>query len=249
MAGIWLLPAVSPRVGWFVVITLGFFLGSVPFCHLLPRVFMGKDICALSDDGNPGAANVFKLCGVPMGILCLVCDLGKGFLPVFAAERMMAAFPPPALTTVGADAFDIRFGLAIAAPVVGHAMGIFRGFKGGKAIAASFGALIGLLFAKPMSPAVFVLAALYILFSTLIKIYPNRRRSILTFILFALIAGGYSVMTGMISVALGCAIISAVVIYKHATAPLTAKELAQTEKGRQLSSTNSASTNSASAGK
>ena len=66
MAGIWLLPAVSPRVGWFVVITLGFFLGSVPFCHLLPRVFMGKDICALSDDGNPGAANVFKLCGVPM---------------------------------------------------------------------------------------------------------------------------------------------------------------------------------------
>ena len=120
-------------------------------------------------------------------------------------------------------------------------MGIFRGFKGGKAIAASFGALVGLLFAKPMSPAVFVLAALYILFSTLIKIYPNRRRSILTFILFALIEGGYSVMTGMISVALGCAIISAVVIYKHATAPLTEKELAQMEKGRQLSSTNSAS--------
>lgn len=61
MAGIWLLPAASPRVGWFVVIALGFFLGSVPFCHLLPRVFLGKDICKLSDDGNPGAANVFKL--------------------------------------------------------------------------------------------------------------------------------------------------------------------------------------------
>ena len=64
---------------------------------------------------------------------------------------------------------------------------------------------------------------------------------IILVILFALIAGGYSVMTGMISVALGCAIISAVVIYKHATAPLTEKELAQMEKGRQLSSTNSAS--------
>ena len=47
--------------------------------------------------------------------------------------------------------------------------------------------------------------------------------------------------SAMISVALGCAIISAVVIYKHATAPLTEKELAQMEKGRQLSSTNSAS--------
>lgn len=234
MAGIWLLPAVSPRVGWFIVIALGFFLGSVPFCSLLPRVFMRKDICALSDDGNPGAANVFKLCGVPMGMLCLVCDLGKGFLPVFAAERLMMSLQAPSVTVAGADPFDIRFALAVAAPVVGHALGVFRGFRGGKAIAASFGALIGLLFAKPMSPVVFILAALYILFSTLIKIYPNRRRSILTFVLFGLIAGGYSLMQGTVSVALGCALISAVVIYKHATAPVTEKELEQGKKVRRL---------------
>lgn len=61
----------------------GYFLGGIMFSDIFPRVFMKKDIKSLSDDKNPGASNVFKICGIPMGILCLFLDMAKGFLPVF----------------------------------------------------------------------------------------------------------------------------------------------------------------------
>ena len=50
----------------------GFLLGSIMFSRIVPRLVMSRDICALSSDHNPGAANVFMKCGVKMGIICLI---------------------------------------------------------------------------------------------------------------------------------------------------------------------------------
>ena len=116
-------------LGLFV---LGFFSGSVLYSALLPRLAKGVDVRALAPDHNPGAANVFKYAGVPVGILALVCDLAKAYVPVRLALRWLPLADP-------------AFALVLCAPVLGHAFSPFAHFRGGKAIAASFGALLALL--------------------------------------------------------------------------------------------------------
>ena len=64
----------------FALIAGGFLLGGVMFSRTLPKLLMGRDVCALRADKNPGAANVFAVCGVPMGLLCLALDMFKAYL-------------------------------------------------------------------------------------------------------------------------------------------------------------------------
>ncbi len=184
---------------WISFITGGFLLGSILFSKIIPKIAVGKNICELGSDGNPGAANVFMKCGKKLGAVCLAADMLKGFLPAFLAFLFL-------------DYNSFLFALVMISPVVGHALGIFNKFHGGKCIATSFGVLIGIL---PITRVGFLLAAVYILFSTLIKIKPNSRRSILSFGIFA--AGAIFILhfQGKYSVALGCIAISAIAILKH----------------------------------
>ena len=102
----------------FALIAGGFLLGGVMFSRALPKLLTGKDVCALRADKNPGAANVFAVCGVPMGLLCLALDMFKAYLPVSLAAQYL-------------DTQSVWFALALAAPVLGHAVGVFNGFHGG----------------------------------------------------------------------------------------------------------------------
>ena len=73
----------------FALIAGGFLLGGVMFSRTLPKLLTGKDVCALRADKNPGAANVFAVCGVPMGLLCLALDMLKAYLPASLAARYL----------------------------------------------------------------------------------------------------------------------------------------------------------------
>ena len=188
---------------WAALVVGGFFLGSVMFCYLLPKLLLNKDICAEHPDHNPGAANVFLSCGVEMGILCLFLDMAKGFLPVWIALRRL-----------GTD--SLWFSAVMAAPVLGHAIAPLNHMRGGKCIATSFGVLLALM---PVSNVVFVLAALYILFSTLVKLNPHSKRSIVTFGLFTLISVPLLLLGHKDFIAVGCVAISLTVIYRHRVAP------------------------------
>lgn len=184
-------------------IAAGYLLGSIRFGYLLPRYISHVDVTALSPDGNPGAANAFKYGGRLVGILVLICDLAKGFLPVscvMTAVRAQGAAGESALLTA----------LAIAAPVAGHAWPAGRCKKGGKAIAVSFGVLAGLL---PLWMPVAILVSYYLLFSLVFIITPHLHRSVVTFLLFALTV---LLTVPQRSVALGCLLISAIVVWKHA---------------------------------
>ena len=75
---------VSP---YLFYIALGYLMGGMLFADWLPKWLHGADVAANSDDGNPGTFNAFAQCGVPTGMLVLTCELGKAFLPVFAAGR------------------------------------------------------------------------------------------------------------------------------------------------------------------
>ena len=111
---------------------VGYLMGSVLFGRILPKHFKDMDIEKVSADHNPGTANVMKYAGIPLGLLCLVLDIGKGYLPVLWAASVVG---PVRLLFAG----------VMVAPVLGHAFPFWRDGRGGKAIAVSFGVLLGVL--------------------------------------------------------------------------------------------------------
>jgi glycerol-3-phosphate acyltransferase PlsY len=115
-----------------------YLVGAVPFGLLVVRAATGRDVRA-QGSGNIGATNVFRTAGPALGAVVMVLDLLKGLAPVLAAQRLGAS---PALA-VGA-------GLAA---VIGHNWSVFLRGKGGKGVATSYGALLG------VSPAVGLVAA------------------------------------------------------------------------------------------
>lgn len=96
--------------------------------------------------------------------------------------------------------------------------------SGGKAIAVSFGVLIGLL---PWHFTVFLLVFYYLLFSLVLRIKSHSIRSICTFSSFMLTCFFTEKEP---SILIGCAILSLTVVYKHILADLSLKNAANASK-------------------
>ena len=180
------------------LIISGFLLGGVMFSRLLPLMIKKRDVSDVSDDGNPGSVNVFVNFGVPLGIVCCLLDILKGFLPVFVAIKRLPIE-------------NFLFSLVMFAPVAGHAVGVFNGFRGGKCIATAFGVAIATLF---ISPVGFILAGTYIV--TAIVFAKNHTvASLVTFSVFFVAALAVSIIIGQPFTGIGFAMISAAAIVKH----------------------------------
>lgn len=109
-----------------------YLIGALPFSVWIGRFFAGRDIRQVGD-GNPGATNALKAGGRLAGLLALLLDVGKGALPVALAHYIFAI--------QGAALIPIAV-----APTVGHAFSPFLGWRGGKALAVTFGVWIGLTY-------------------------------------------------------------------------------------------------------
>ena len=68
--------------GLFFTIS-GYLMGSILFANIISKLFH-KDIISKSPDKNYGTANAFRYGGVVCGALTLICDMAKGFLPVYS---------------------------------------------------------------------------------------------------------------------------------------------------------------------
>lgn len=183
----------------FLFILFGFLLGGVLFSYHIPKQLCNVDVVACSRDGNPGTANAMKLCGVPVGLTCLDCDLLKGYLPVSLALRVLPVeswWLAPILV----------------APVLGHALAVFYPFPGGKAVAVSFGVLLGLL---PHSWLVLALVIPYLFFSLIVVLHPNERRSVVSFLSLAVFSWVSAAYTHGANLALGASGMAAVAMWKN----------------------------------
>jgi len=107
-----------------------FLLASVPFSVIIGRMALHKDITAYGD-GNPGAVNVFKAGGQKVGFLAVLLDIAKG-VPFVRLAHTVFDLPELALVFVAVCA------------VLGHAFSPFLHWHGGKAIAVTFGVMLGL---------------------------------------------------------------------------------------------------------
>lgn len=116
-----------PEILW---ITIAYLCGSLPFSIWIGRLVLGKDITQVGD-GNPGAANVWRAGGTRWGVAAVLLDFFKGAVPVALANLV----------------YDIEgpwLALIAIAPIAGHAFSPFLGFRGGKALAVTFGIWAGL---------------------------------------------------------------------------------------------------------
>ncbi len=117
-------------MNFFIWLLLSFLCGALPFAYWLGKLFLERDIRDFGD-GNPGATNVFRAGGRSVGITAFLLDTLKGVIPVGLANFVMGFT-------------GIELVLISLAPVLGHAFSPFLGFRGGKAVAATFGIWIGL---------------------------------------------------------------------------------------------------------
>lgn len=182
---------------WYAAVgyaLIGYLSGSILFARVAAKLFHKEGIFADSEDGNPGTFNAFSYGGFWCGAFTIAGDLLKGCLPVFLS-----------LQTHPELKISLLLALVMTAPVVGHAFPVFYRFQGGKAVAVSFGCLLGLL---PFWQPVVILAAFFLFFSLVLKISPNFQRTYITYLCSAAamypllglsgITLGFWLMTGVV---------------------------------------------------
>jgi glycerol-3-phosphate acyltransferase PlsY len=125
------------------VVVGAYLLGSVSWSYLVVKAREGKDVRTVGS-GNAGATNVLRAAGKGPAVIVLLLDVTKGVLAVMVARILQAA--PPVV------------GAAAVAVVLGHVFPVFLGFRGGKGVATSAGAL-GALAPAALLVALLVFAA------------------------------------------------------------------------------------------
>lgn len=125
----------SEVIIWLVAGTLSYLVGAVP-TGLLTGLAKGVDIRKIGS-GNIGATNVLRALGKGWGLFTLVIDALKGLVPVLL-------FPMVAEKITGRVQTSELSLLCGVLAVMGHNWPVYLGFKGGKGVATSTGALVGL---------------------------------------------------------------------------------------------------------
>jgi len=108
---------------------LGYLCGSLPFALWITRLVKGIDV----RDGGSGhvtTTNTIRQAGLGWGILVLILDINKGFIPTYFAASLDLPYWAVALTA----------GLA----VVGHCWPLFAQFRGGMGLATTGGSLLAI---------------------------------------------------------------------------------------------------------
>ncbi len=110
-----------------LVIILSYLFGSIPWGLVIGKVFFHKDI-RKEGSGNIGGTNAGRVLGKPIGMLVIILDALKGFFAMLLAYKL-------------ANNAIIFAGLACC---IGHCFPIFTKFHGGKAVATTYGFLLGI---------------------------------------------------------------------------------------------------------
>lgn len=129
----------------FVLIVI-YLIAAIPTGVVLSRL-MGSEDVRQKGSGNIGATNVYRVAGKLAGILTLIGDTMKGFLPLLAYKYWLA--PTPA-----------QLGVASAVAIIAHCYPIYLKFKGGKGVATALG--IFLVLSPPVVLGALVIFALVV---------------------------------------------------------------------------------------
>jgi glycerol-3-phosphate acyltransferase PlsY len=113
-----------------------YLLGSIPTAVWTGKLFFGIDI-RKHGSGNAGATNTFRVLGAKAGIPVLLIDILKGFAAV-KLSGFLKLFPE------GSEHYIILQLLCCVLVVTGHLFPLLAGFKGGKGVATTLGAVFAI---------------------------------------------------------------------------------------------------------
>ena len=118
----------------WLIILLGYLIGSIPSAYVVGHLLKGKDIRQIGD-GNMGARNAYHELGHKLGIGIFFLDATKGALAILVAQAVN--LPQFAILITGVAA------------VIGHNWPVFIGFRGGRGESTTIGVLL-MLVSQPM---------------------------------------------------------------------------------------------------
>ncbi|WP_420934991.1 glycerol-3-phosphate 1-O-acyltransferase PlsY [Alteromonas sp. A081] len=110
-----------------LMVAVAYLFGSLSSAVLISRIFHLPDP-RTAGSKNPGATNVYRLGGRVPALLVLVMDILKGTIPVYGSYFL--------------NIEPVLLGLIAIAACLGHIFPLYFGFKGGKAVATAFGAML-----------------------------------------------------------------------------------------------------------
>jgi acyl-phosphate glycerol 3-phosphate acyltransferase len=105
-----------------LIVLVQFISGSIMYSYIIAKL-LNIDLSKIRD-GNPGSSNLWRGAGWKYGILALLLDYSKGVFPLIFFRDI--------------NPYVLSF--AALAGIAGHAFSPMLKFKGGKAIATTFGA-------------------------------------------------------------------------------------------------------------
>ncbi|MDB5349747.1 MAG: acyl-phosphate glycerol 3-phosphate acyltransferase [Planctomycetota bacterium] len=125
----------SPNSLATAAVVLAYLIGSIPFAYVIVRAVKGIDIRTVGS-GNVGATNASRVLGLKGFLAVFLLDLLKGLLPTIGFPALVRYYG-------GHAAGDLPILIALAT-ILGHNFPVYLQFRGGKGVATSLGALLGL---------------------------------------------------------------------------------------------------------
>lgn len=113
-----------------LIVLLAYLIGSIPTAYVLFKIKKGDDIRKYGS-GNVGGTNIIRTLGTLWGIMTIIADMAKGFLPILITFLIYPS--------------DLILAAAVSVvAVIGHIFPVYIKFRGGKAIATAFGVIVGI---------------------------------------------------------------------------------------------------------
>lgn len=190
---------------------LAYLIGSINTSIILSKKVAGEDI-RKSGSGNAGTTNMLRTYGKKLAIITLICDILKGVIPVLLALLIDKLFLSEISSSSGLESYLLGSLHYIAGffSVLGHNYPVFFGFKGGKGVATSLGALLALNWQVAL--IVLVIAVAIMAVSRYVSL-----GSIIGAVLFPILLLAFSLGSGEVDIVsiLFAFAIAALIVFRH----------------------------------
>jgi len=113
-----------------ILVICSYLFGAFPTAYIVYKIRKGGDIRRYGS-GNVGGTNITRTLGVSLGIITIITDMVKGFIPVLV---VCLIFPNDL----------VLISISAVAVILGHDFPVYINFKGGKGIATSYGVIVAL---------------------------------------------------------------------------------------------------------
>jgi len=186
----------------FIYALITYLITSIPFGYIIGKI-LGVDVTK-KGSGNIGATNVARTIGKKAGLVVLILDMLKGFIPVYIAKNILmekvGIFSPK----------DV--GLIVIVAVLGHCFSIFMKFKGGKGVATALGVMLAL---SPQATLIIVLFWLGVFLTTGYVSLASILSAYISWFIYFFIEIKNFTSPDYIYIVIAIFISSMIIIYKH----------------------------------